>query len=54
MDNNESISFDDNLEGSYQGIGIMIQINEILEVYEDSPASKAGLKKGDIILYKRS
>ena len=49
MDNNESISFDDNLEGSYQGIGIMIQVNEILEVYDDSPASKAGLKKGDII-----
>ena len=49
MNNDQSDSFDDNLEGSYQGIGIMLIENEILEVYDNSPAEKAGLKKGDLV-----
>ena len=41
--------------GAYHGLGILIQNNsdgriEILRVYQDSPAEKAGLKVGDCIL----
>ena len=41
--------------GEYHGLGILIQNNadgriEILRVYKDSPAEKAGLKVGDCIL----
>ena len=44
------------LDGSYSGIGAEIQLKddpealEIVNVYEDSPAEKAGLSKGDIII----
>ena len=49
MNNDQSDSFDDNLEGSYQGIGIVLQGNTILEVYENTPAKEAGLKEGDVV-----
>ncbi|QUH22180.1 S41 family peptidase [Alkaliphilus sp. B6464] len=43
-------SFRDNLEGSYSGVGILLEKNEIQEVFENSPAQKAGLIPGDLIL----
>ena len=49
MNNDQSDNFDENLEGTYEGIGIVLQGNEIIEVYDDSPAMKAGLKNGDIV-----
>lgn len=47
-------SLEDSLNGKYTGIGITITKKEngeleIYQVYEDSPAFKAGLQKGDII-----
>lgn len=49
-----SSSFSINLEGTYEGIGVEIYNNDnndivILGIINDSPASKAGLKQGDII-----
>lgn len=49
----DSDSFDAQLEGNYQGIGIEIYRQEdkiiILNVFDGSPAEKAGLQTGDII-----
>ncbi len=50
MGNNESAMFNDNLEGTYEGIGISIQGNKVLEVYDKSPAAEAGIKVKDEIL----
>ena len=50
----ETTNLDSKLEGSYEGIGIEIStIDEkikIVNVYENTPASVAGLKSGDIIV----
>jgi len=45
----------DEVEGGYHGLGILLQNNadgeiEVLRVYEDSPADKAGVAVGDRIL----
>lgn len=45
-----------NALGNYVGIGIYMQVNkegnvEVVEPIKDSPAEKAGLKTGDIIVY---
>ena len=53
FDETESDSFDKQLNGSYQGIGVEITNNDdsnivIVSVFEDSPADKAGLRVGDI------
>ena len=50
----KSSSFYINLEGTYEGIGVEIYNNDnndivVLGIINDSPASKAGLKQGDII-----
>lgn len=49
-----SNTFDAQLEGNYQGVGIEIYQNEgkiiILSVFEGSSAAKSGLKAGDVIL----
>jgi len=37
------------LVGEYQGIGVLIKDHEIIQVFKDSPAAKAGLVVGDII-----
>lgn len=47
MDDEETNIFDDNLEGSYQGIGVLIQGTKVIEVYENSSAAKAGIKVND-------
>lgn len=50
-----SNSFDARLDGNYEGIGIEVYNNaegeiEIVSVFDDSSASKAGLQAGDIII----
>ncbi len=55
LDETSSEVLDDSLNGTYNGIGVLISLNEdnrmeIQKVYADTPASKAGLKVGDIIL----
>lgn len=51
MDQEETSSLNDKLEGNYDGIGIEIGIKDkkimVLNVYEDTPASIAGLKVND-------
>jgi len=47
-------NLNDKLEGTYEGVGITISLNEsyqvyIVEVFENSPAHTAGLAVGDII-----
>lgn len=54
IDEEESDSFDIELEGEYEGIGIEIiglTTGEVIvyKVFENSPAEKSGLKVGDII-----
>ena len=54
MTQESSSSFYINLEGTYEGIGVEIYNNDnndivVLGIIKDSPASKAGLKPGDII-----
>ena len=55
MDEEESSSFNISLDGQYKGIGIQIAKDEekkamlVLYVFDDSPASKAGIKVGDYI-----
>ena len=55
MDQDITDDFNERLYGDYTGIGAEITMNENNEViiynpFEGSPAEKAGLKKGDIIL----
>ncbi len=54
LDETSTDSLDNSLNGKYEGVGIGIFQNEegniiIREVYDDSPAIKAGLQPGDII-----
>ena len=47
--------FMENIEGTYEGIGASVSVDEnnniyVVEVFEDGPAEKAGLKAKDIIL----
>ena len=54
MDENATEDLNDKLNGSYEGIGIRISVNEnneiyVYEIFDDSPASKAGLQIGDIL-----
>lgn len=46
-DDSESLS--ESLDGSYNGLGILIRGTTIEEVYKNSPAEKAGLQKDDIL-----
>ena len=49
LDKNETSNLSDSLEGSYEGIGILAEGPTIVQVYEDSPAYKAGMKANDVI-----
>ena len=45
----------DSLKGTYEGIGVAVTTNEenkilVSTVFDDSPANKAGIKEGDIIV----
>ncbi len=48
-----STSFNEDLEGKYEGIGVEVMQKDnvitIATVFSDSPASKAGIKVGDVI-----
>lgn len=54
MDEDSTNSFNMEVDGQYTGLGITIQYSEdgtkIIDMFEDSPASKAGLQVGDVIL----
>lgn len=53
-DKDKADSLLEDLEGTYQGIGCMVSMNEqeqivVINVFEDGPAKSAGLEEGDII-----
>ncbi len=55
MNEEEKQSYNQSLEGAYVGIGVLTTFNSdwqamIAQVYNDSPAQKAGLQKGDIFV----
>jgi len=54
MDEDASDSFNETVNGEYQGIGAQVTSKDgkitVYSVFENSPAEKAGLKKDDIIL----
>ena len=53
LNENNTILLTDSLKGTYEGIGVEVATEEngiiIKNVFDESPASKAGLLKGDII-----
>lgn len=54
-DTDSAISFNETINGTYEGVGLSIAtLNDgtitVIEVFDDSPAHKAGIKVGDIIL----
>ena len=54
LDNNQTYSFNQSVDGEYVGLGITITWTDgdctITEVVKDSPAEKAGLKADDLIV----
>ena len=51
LDQNETDNLSDQLSGKFVGIGISIGAEgKIVKVYQDTPASRAGLQEGDQIL----
>jgi len=55
LEKEDQEQLNEQLNGTYQGLGIQMILNEnkipmIYNVYEDSPADKAGVQKGDKIL----
>ena len=54
VDTDSSSEFNEQVSGIYEGIGCTIQMQEdglkVIEVFDDSPAEKAGLKADDKIL----
>ena len=54
-DKDETTNFKENIDGIYKGIGCTIATNKenqiyVVEIFENSPAQKAGLKENDIIV----
>ena len=54
MDGNAAEDFNESIDGSFTGIGVVIQNGEeyttIIEIYDNAPAKKAGMQVGDIII----
>lgn len=55
MDEENSDAFSESVDGSYTGIGVTMLLNDdgefvVLDVLEDSPAEKADIQVGDILL----
>ena len=54
MDEENATTFNETVDGSYQGVGVTITVNDdnqflILDVSADSPAEKAGIRSNDIL-----
>ena len=55
MNEDATESLNEKLEGTYDGIGIRISLNDnneiyVYEIFDDSPAKKAGMQVGDILV----
>ncbi len=51
MDDDQTNSLNDMLAGTYNGIGVLLNQDKVIEeVFDNSPASSAGIVKGDIIV----
>ncbi len=54
MDEDDTESFNQTVDGKYEGIGVSVSIVDkkatVVSIFENSPASKAGIKVGDIII----
>lgn len=54
VDTDDALEFNESISGNYEGIGCTIAQTQdkivVYDVYEDSPADKAGLKAEDIII----
>ena len=50
LNDNEKKALEEKLSGTYDGIGIEIRENEIVNVLKNSPAEKAGIQSGDKIM----
>ena len=55
MDSSTTTTFNDTVDGSFVGIGVVVQYeengyNRVIEVYDNSPAKKAGIKEGDYLI----
>ncbi len=56
FDEGQAQNFNEQLEGNYEGIGMYIGYNEekkqsfVLQVFENTPAERAGIKEGDIFI----
>ena len=49
LNDKEYQSIIDDLSGTYNGIGVYIELNKVIQVIDNSPAQKAGIVAGDII-----
>ena len=54
LNENATDALNDKLDGTYEGIGVRISLNNdnnivVYEVFDDTPASKAGILEGDIL-----
>lgn len=54
MNEDATNQLNDKLDGTYEGVGITISVNDngkifVYNVFDDSPASKVGIKKDDVI-----
>ena len=54
MTGDSATEFNETIDGSFSGIGVMIvngdEYTTVIEVYDDSPAKKAGIEVGDMII----
>lgn len=50
LNKNDSNSLSESLDGAYEGIGIIAIGNVVYQVYENSPAEKAGIQANDEII----
>lgn len=49
LSEDQTEALNEKLDSTYEGIGVQVTGNIIYSVFDDSPAAKAGLKKGDVI-----
>ncbi|MGN1371862.1 MAG: S41 family peptidase [Candidatus Coprovivens sp.] len=50
LDKNETDMLSESLDGTYEGIGIVVMSNVVYQVYDNSPADKVGIKANDEII----